>query len=218
MGDGRFGPLFLAHDATGLSVVVRTFAQPFSHGERQRVAYALGALCKTPLEHPAIARPITSGEQDGHLYLVHTYLKGTSLADYVEASGHPPLADVMVRITHLAGALDFAAAAGVLHGALSARDIIFSPDSAGVSGFGLVQALEAANVPGFHARRDDDLRAFAEITRDLVGIDVPGPFSSALEFAKALQATLAPPESPGVVSGPVQDSPAAPYQYLAKYP
>ncbi|HTM02695.1 MAG TPA: PEGA domain-containing protein [Vicinamibacterales bacterium] len=196
MGDGRFGPLFLAHDAAGLSVVVRTFAQPFSHSERQRVAYALGALCKTSLEHPAIATPITSGEQDGHLYLVHTYLRGTSLADYVETSGHPPLSDVMVRITHLAGALDFAAAAGVLHGALSARDIIFSPDSAGVSGFGLVQALEAASVPGFHARREDDLRAFAEITCELAGIDVPGPFSSALEFAKALQATLAaPPES-----------------------
>jgi hypothetical protein len=62
-----------------------------------------------------------------------------------------------------------------------------------VSGFGLVQALEAANVPGFHARRDDDLRAFAEITCDLVGIDVPGPFSTALEFAKALQGTLTEP-------------------------
>jgi serine/threonine-protein kinase len=199
MGDGRFGPVFHAHDTAGLSVVVRTFAQPFGEGERTRLIEALTALCRTPLEHPAIARPVTCGLQDGRPYLIHTYLSGTSLADYVTASGQPSLREVLMRVTHVAGALDFAAAAGVIHGALSARDIIFSSDAAGISGFGLVQALEAAGVPGVHARREDDLRSLAEITRELIGIDVPGTFLTALEFAGALQhavTAVAPVEAP----------------------
>jgi hypothetical protein len=56
----------------------------------------------------------------------------------------------------------------VLHGALSPHDVIFSAGNAGVSGFGLVQALEAAGVPGFHAHRDDDVAAFAAIARELL--------------------------------------------------
>src|SRR5688500_2368246 len=45
-------------------------------------------------------------------------------------------------ITQLAGAIDFARAAGVGHGALHPRDIFVTPDDARATGFGVVQALE----------------------------------------------------------------------------
>ena len=131
---------------------------------------ALEALCQAPLEHPSIARPIAWGVAgDGQLYVVHTYLAGTPLSDFTTASGRRGVDDVVNRLTYLAGALDFAAAANVFHGALSESDVIFSSESAGVSGLGLVQALESAGVDGFEARRENDVAALMEIAGRLLG-------------------------------------------------
>ena len=53
-----------------------------------------------------------------------------------------PLDKVLPFITQLAGAIDFARAAGVGHGALHPRDIFVTPDEARATGFGVVEALE----------------------------------------------------------------------------
>jgi hypothetical protein len=200
IGEGRFGPVFRAHDADGAPVIVRVFTQAFSAYQRDRVSSALEALCQAPLEHPSIARPIACGiAEDGRLYVVHTYLAGTPLADFSTASGRRGVDDVVNRVTYLAGALDFAAAANVVHGALSESDVIFSSESAGVSGLGLVQALESAGVAGFEARRENDVAALMEIAEQLLGEQaspaarslLSGPVpGSALAFAAALHRTL----------------------------
>lgn len=172
--------------------------------QSNRLLTALDTLCWRPLEHPSIARPIECGIEHGHPYLVHTYLEGTSLADLFGRNAPLPLPDIVDRLAFLAGALDFAEAGGVLHGALSSHDVIFSAGNAGVSGFGLVQALESAGVPGFHAHREDDVTAFASIARELLGtrltpaaaavLDGPLP-GTALAVVGVLQGTLhvAPP-------------------------
>jgi hypothetical protein len=53
---------------------------------------------------------------------------------------------VLPFMTQLAGAVDFARAAGIGHGALHPRDIFVSPDEARATGFGVVQALERIGV------------------------------------------------------------------------
>ena len=220
MGDGRFGPLFEAHDAGGLAVVVRTFTEPLTDVQRTRFLSALRQLCETPLDHPSIARPLAFGVEDEQPYLVHTYLPGTSLLDYIGVHGRPALGDVILRLTYLAGALDFAAAAGVHHGVLSAADVIFSSDNAGISGFGLAQAMEAAGVSGFHATRADDIAALMSIAAELIGRDAPSdvrailaapPPMTALEFASALHRMVGvrvPARPPRVepVDSPVADT------------
>jgi eukaryotic-like serine/threonine-protein kinase len=177
---------------------VRIFTIPMSDSQRDRLVGALTTLCQRPLDHPSIARPIVSGVENGKVYLVHTYLPGTSLTDLATRASLP-LPEIIVRLTYLAGALDFAAAGGVLHGALGPDDVIFSEDNAGVSGLGLVQALESAGIPGFHAGREDDVAALIEIARDLVGDQVPPavaavlaapPPATALAFASALHDAL----------------------------
>jgi len=215
---GRFGPVFLATGPDAVTVVVRAFTLPLSDLQRGRLVTALTELCGRPLEHPCIARPISAGIEDGRPYLVHAFLPGRSLA---ELTNRGPLAlpDAIVRLTSLAGALDFAEATGVLHGALSWHDVTFSASNAGVSGFGLVQALQSAGVPGFHAKRDDDVSALIGIARELLGNHVSpaveavlsGPLPpTALAFAAALQDTLPrdvpsasedPPASPAVTNG-----------------
>jgi hypothetical protein len=49
-------------------------------------------------------------------------------------------------ITQLAGAIDFARAAGVGHGGLHPRDIFVTPDEARATGFGVVEALEQVGI------------------------------------------------------------------------
>ena len=204
--DGRFGPVFLATGPDGDTVVVRTFTIPLSDLQCGRLVTALTELCGRPLEHPSIARPISSGFEDGRPYLVHAFLRGNSLAE-LTSRGPLALPSAIARLTLIAGALDFAEAAGVLHGALSPDDVTFSASNAGVSGFGLVQALQSAGVPGFHAQREDDVRALIGLARTMLGDRVSpavdavlsGPLPpSALVFAASLQDTL-PRDVPGAV-------------------
>lgn len=220
VGEGRFGPVFRAHDPDGEPVLIRIFTQTFSPDQRERVLSALDALCLAPLEHPSIACPVACGvAEDGRLYVVHTYLAGTPLSDFATASRHR-VDDVVNRLTDLAGALDFAAAANVVHGALSESDVIFSSESAGVSGLGLVQALESAGVDGFEARRQNDVAALMEIAGQLLGEQatpaaqslLSGPVpATALAFAAALHRTLdLEPAMVRTLSGPPREADGAP--------
>ena len=57
-----------------------------------------------------------------------------------------PIEKALPFITQLAGAIDFARAAGVGHGGLHPRDIFVTPDEARATGFGVVEALEEVGI------------------------------------------------------------------------
>ena len=57
-----------------------------------------------------------------------------------------PIDKALPFITQLAGAIDFARAAGVGHGGLHPRDIFVTPDEARATGFGVVEALEEVGI------------------------------------------------------------------------
>ena len=83
---------------------------------------ALEALAGRGLSHPSIAAPIGAGMEDGIAWFAQAYVPAESLDSALRQYGPPPVADALAIVTQLAGALDFAAAAGVLHGvAASAR-------------------------------------------------------------------------------------------------
>ncbi len=147
LGEGRFGPVYVADDPVGIqSVVVRTFTRGMSADEQARLIDALGRLCETPLDHRSIARPLTAGFEHGAPFLIHTQLGGVPLDAFLRTHGPQPLQDVVMCLTQVAAAIDFAAAAGVHHGALTTADVILAPDGAGITGFGLVQALNEAGL------------------------------------------------------------------------
>jgi serine/threonine protein kinase len=149
-------------------VVIRTFNERLTTDQQGRLIEALELLCTRPLDHPSIATPIACGVEQGVPYLVHSYLPGISIDEFLRAHGPRPLAEVIVRVTHLAASMDFAAAAGVHHGALSPRDIIFAPQSTGVSGFGLAQAMRDAGVSLNEPTIADDIYALAAMTFELL--------------------------------------------------
>lgn len=169
LGDGRFGLVHLGVDPeTDQVVVIRTFTGRLAQEQQERLLRALQELCDRPLDHASVATPIACGLDNGVPYLVHAYLPGTSVDEFLRAHGPRPLAEVTLRVAHLAGALDFAAAAGVFHGSLSPRDIIFASQSTGVAGFGLVQAMHGAGVDVTAPTRVDDIYALAAMTFELL--------------------------------------------------
>jgi serine/threonine protein kinase len=169
LGDGRFGLVHLGVDPeTDQVVVIRTFTGRFTDEQQKKLLDALARLCARPLDHESVATPFACGVDHGVPYLVHTYLPGTSVDEFLRAHGPRPLSDVIVRVAHLAGALDFAAAAGVYHGSLSPRDIIFGSQSTGVAGFGLVQAMHEAGADVSAPLRSDDIYALAAMTFELL--------------------------------------------------
>jgi hypothetical protein len=174
MGDGRFGPVFLADDVDGgRPVVVRVFERADA-AVTDALIEALRLLCSSPLDHPAIARPLACGIESGTgkalPFLVHSYLPGTPLDEFITQRGPQPLNQVVVRIAQVAASIDFAAAAGVHHGVLGARDIILNEDGAGITGLGLVQALSTAgiHVPGAAVSHADDIYALAAVAFQLL--------------------------------------------------
>ena len=169
--EGRFGPVYRSHDPeTDRPVLVRTFAQPLTPEEQNRLVDALTLLCETPLDHQAIARPLVAGIDNGRPFLVHTLLPGESLQRFLRSHGPLPYGEVVLRATQLAAALDFAAAAGVYHGDLGTRDVIAGPESTGISGFGVVQALIEAGVQhdGIHPTREGDIEALGRIAFEML--------------------------------------------------
>jgi hypothetical protein len=169
LGDGRHGPVFLGLDtATQRQVVIRTFAVPVPDEGRERFLDALTRLCDLPLDHAAIASPLACGEVDGVPFLVHEFMPGLPLDEYLRQDGRRSLSDVSLRVMHLAGAIDFAAAAGVVHGSLGPRDLLLEDDHTGVAGFGIAQALYEAGVETRQPSTADDLYALAAMTYEML--------------------------------------------------
>ena len=194
IGGGRFGPVFRAVDPiTGVEVLVRTFAGPFTAEQREALVRALESLCETPLDHPSIARPMAFGVQDDRPYLVHACLPGLPADQYLRMHGPQPVADLVLPITHAAAALDYAAAAGIHHGVIALADLILGADGGGLSGFGVVQALAAAGIPCAVPAADDDIRALATVTLELMlgSACEPSEVRAALERCEGIDADAA---------------------------
>ena len=178
LGRGRFGLVFRALDpATRQEMVVRTFTA-VAPASAPALAEGLAWLCAQPLDHPSIARPFASGIKGDVPYLVHGYLKGRSLDAWLDERGALTAAEALPRLTQIAAALDFAAAVGVSHGLLTLQDVIVSDERAGVTGFGLAQAMGLAGLPV--PREIEDIRALALVASVMLGRPVRGPVAEVI--------------------------------------
>ncbi|HEX5110077.1 MAG TPA: PEGA domain-containing protein [Vicinamibacterales bacterium] len=167
--DGRFGPVYLGRDPeSGASIVIRTFSETMTVEQLGALEESLSKLCAQPLEHPSISRALTCGVEDGVPFVVHEAMAGTPVDEYLDSLGPRPLTEVARRVGQLAEAFDFAAAAGVHHGALGPRDVAFQFEATSVSGFGLTQALREAGLDTNEPSLADDIYALAAMAFELL--------------------------------------------------
>ena len=79
----------------------------------------------------------------GSPWFAQAYVPAESLDSALRQYGPPPASDVLTIVTQLAGALDFAAAAGVVHGSLHPRDVLVAPGETHLVDLGVAAALES---------------------------------------------------------------------------
>jgi serine/threonine protein kinase len=147
IGAGTLGPVFRADDS-GRSrlAAVKVFQLDLPPERMHQLVAELEALVAAGLAHPAIVAPLATGTDGIVVYLAQEYVPAASLD--VVMRDHAPASpgDALRVAVQLAGALDFAAAVNVHHGALHPRDVLISRDGARMTGLGVAGAIEQAGV------------------------------------------------------------------------
>ncbi len=147
IGVGALGPVFRTYEPTrDRLVAVKAFRLDIVPEQAQALADELSRPTEAGLFHPSIVEPIAAGVEGTLAYRAEEYVAAESLDVAMRHYAPAPLDKALPFITQLAGAIDFARAAGVGHGALHPRDIFVTPDEARATGFGVVEALERIGI------------------------------------------------------------------------
>jgi hypothetical protein len=147
IGIGALGPVYRTYEPTrDRLIAVKVFRLDIIPEQAEALATALGQASEASLFHPSIVAPIAAGMEGTVAYRAEEYVAAESLDVAMRHYAPAALGKVLPFITQLAGAIDFARAAGVGHGGLHPRDIFVTPDEARATGFGVVEALEAVGL------------------------------------------------------------------------
>ena len=143
VGAGVLGPVFRGYDPEGdRAVAIKSFPLDITPEQAQVLAAELTRLAGLGLSHPSIIAPLVAGADGATAYLVEDYFVAESLDVALKQYGPAPVPDALRLIGQLAGALDFAAAAEVHHGALHPRDVLVAPHEVRLTGLGIAAAIE----------------------------------------------------------------------------
>lgn len=121
---------------------VKAFRLDLTPEQAKTLAAELQSLVEIGLDHPSIVMPLAAGLEGHTVYLAEEYVAAESLDIALRHYAPAALDTALPFLSQLAGAVDFARARGVGHGALHPRDIFLAPEIARATGFGIVQALE----------------------------------------------------------------------------
>jgi hypothetical protein len=147
IGVGALGPVFRTYEPTrDRLVAVKVFRLDIVPEQAQTLADELSRAAEAGLFHPSIVEPIAAGVEGTVAYRAEEYVAAESLDVALRHYAPAAIETALPFITQLAGAIDFARAAGVGHGGLHPRDIFVTPDEARATGFGVVEALERVGI------------------------------------------------------------------------
>jgi hypothetical protein len=147
VGVGALGPVFRTYEPTrDRLVAVKVFRLDIVPEQARALADALSRASEAGLFHPSIVEPIASGIEGSVAYRAEEYVAAESLDVAMRHYAPAPVEKALPFVTQLAGAIDFARAAGIGHGGLHPRDIFLTPDEARATGFGVVEALEQSGI------------------------------------------------------------------------
>jgi len=143
IGVGALGPVFRTYEPTrDRLVAVKVFRLDITPEQAQSLAEELARAAEAGLFHPSIVEPLAAGVEGTVAYRAEEYVAAETLDVAMRHYAPAPLEKALPFVTQLAGAIDFARAGGVGHGALHPRDIFVTPEEARATGFGVVDALE----------------------------------------------------------------------------
>jgi len=127
-------------------VAVKQFRLDLPPENAHRFVDALERLIAADLTHLGIAAPLAAGITENSPFLALDFVAADSFDVVTREYGSAPVAEALRLASQLGGALDFAAAVNVYHGALHPRDVLVSTDETRVTGLGIAQILDSLGV------------------------------------------------------------------------
>ena len=150
-GSGVLGPVFRAFDSRHDRIVaIKAFRLDILPEQVVRFANELRELAARQVSEASIVPVVDAGLEDTTPYLVMLHQGGETLDVAIRRMAPATLEQALPLLRTLAETIDTAWSRGVGHGALHPRDIFLGTDrrASGVTGFGVVRALEAAGIAG----------------------------------------------------------------------
>ena len=115
VGRGAMGEVYRAVDQDGNVVALKLLDDSLAHDERFRRRFLRESQIAAGLHHPNIVPTISSGEDDGRLYLAMQYIDGEDLRDLLRREGRLDPERAVDLVAQTAAALDTAHHAGLVH-------------------------------------------------------------------------------------------------------
>jgi len=141
LGAGGMANVYLAEDLRhGREVAIKVMRPEMAEAVgSERFLREIRLLAR--LQHPNILALVDSGEAGGVLYYVMPLLASGSLRARLDRERELALPEALAILREIAGALEYAHAAGVVHRDIKPENILFSAGHAQVADFGIARIV-----------------------------------------------------------------------------
>jgi streptogramin lyase len=144
---GGMGVVYRAtHLALDRPVALKVIARQFAGDADFRDRFLRESRLAARLDHPAVVSVYDAREEDGELIVAMRLIGGGDLKQRIAKSGPLPPAEAVALLDQVAGALDAAHAAGIVHRDVKPHNILLEGDRAYLTDFGLAKALGDSGV------------------------------------------------------------------------
>ena len=142
------GSVYLAtHDRLERKAALKVISPELAHDDEFRARFLREAQLAASLDHPNVIPIFDAGDADGVLFLAMRYVPGSNLHDLLGQRGHLTPQETLHVAEQVAGALDAAHAAGLVHRDVKPANVLIAAPGGHVylCDFGLARRMSASS-------------------------------------------------------------------------
>ena len=145
VGRGGMATVYLAQDLRHRRPVAVKILHPHLAASVGPERFKREVEIAARLSHPHILTLIDSGEVEGLLYYVMPFIEGESLRGRLDRERQLPISDALEITRHVATALGYAHARGVIHRDIKPENIMLHEGEPMITDFGIAKAVSGAS-------------------------------------------------------------------------